>query len=105
MGVIKRPNDVWLRLWLIIILFGLSFLNIYFLAPIIVAKGVPQYLELVMAILLTSVIGALIWFWLKRPDCKCWDDIQIEKDIDCPQKKIWNEEGQGKSWGYGGTDD
>lgn len=78
---LTRPNDVWLRIWLIIIWIALSAANWWLLyLPIPPSKrlfGFPEF-ELFLFTIILTVILMLMWLTLKSPDCKCWDDINVK---------------------------
>lgn len=87
MSLFKRPNDVWLRIWLIIAWAVMVAIEWIWVQPwfLVIFTGDPVML-FVMPFLFTLAVGIVLlmmWEWLKRPDCKCWDDIQtIDKAED-----------------------
>lgn len=91
MGLFKRPNDVWLRLWLIIVWAILGLIDGTYLWPW--ASGNKLLMILVHPLFfgpIITIILIILFQWLKRPDCVCWNDIELPaeaKDFDCPQRK------------------
>lgn len=86
MSFLRRPNDVWLRIWLILAWTTLSIVNYLFLRPLIIPRpGWLPSLELVIFSIFLVITLLLMWRWLKRSDCECWDDIKVQ-NYDCPDK-------------------
>lgn len=69
-------KDVRLRIILAVLWIVLQFVNMEWLQPLI-----PEYPRVVEAMIfgvVAFIVLVLVWFMFKRPDCKCWDDMDDE---------------------------
>lgn len=80
---IPRPNGVWLRIWLILAYIIMMILAAEFVSPKVIAWfGSNSLLNWLYGIIYTvalMIVLLILWNRFKRPDCKCWDDM----DPDC----------------------
>jgi hypothetical protein len=76
---IRKPNDVWLRIWLIVSFLILCTLNLLYAYPWFThtfgADSVIGWIQPVIYSIAVAIIMTILWNKFKRPDCKCWDDI------------------------------
>lgn len=83
---IPRPNDVWLRIWLILVWIIMCWLNAEYAWKWTVntfgKDSVWAWFQPIIYSLALTIIMLILWNKFKRPDCKCWDDIN--PDCNCP---------------------
>lgn len=74
---IKRPTDVWLRVWLVVLWWTILIINDLWLKYQFDQRGA---LEHFVVSIFAFILCAALWFAFKRPDCTCWDDIKDENE-------------------------
>lgn len=74
MMLIKRPGDIWLRIWLIVLWVGLQLANDFWFKYFF--DTVLPIVEFIAFAIFAFVLVVALWHAFKRPNCTCWDDIE-----------------------------
>lgn len=86
-----RPNNLWLRVWLLLAWCIVSTLNSLWILPTLQSHGVidrSSWVESIIYTVVVTAILAVIWFKLKHPDCTCWDDIDQDPSEEAAVAKL-----------------
>lgn len=84
MSRINRPNDVWLRIWLIVTWLVFGIINAQIIFPLLPPRtGILSWfeVEIVLFSLVLTFILIVMWKKLRHPSCACWDDIRVKKRV------------------------